>query len=104
MLVVPRDGGATLLVPELEAPRVVEQPGVFVLAPWSETDDPVAAVAALVALDPQGDRHVGPQGMLRQAGIAQHVAAQGGADQRQDHLVDRHIEVLFHSQDVFQWQ
>jgi Xaa-Pro aminopeptidase len=48
MLVVPRDGDATLLIPELEAPRVVAQPGVFTLAPWSETDDPVAAVADLV--------------------------------------------------------
>ena len=27
MLVVPRDGEATLVVPQLEAPRVVEQPG-----------------------------------------------------------------------------
>ena len=31
MLVVPRDGDATLVVPRLEAPRVVEQPGVFTL-------------------------------------------------------------------------
>ena len=29
MLVVPRDGDATLVIPRLEAPRVVEQPGVF---------------------------------------------------------------------------
>ena len=32
MLVVPRDGDATLVVPRLEAPRVVEQPDVFTLA------------------------------------------------------------------------
>lgn len=48
MLVVPRDGDATLVIPRLEAPRVVEQPGVFTLRPWNETDDPVALVADLV--------------------------------------------------------
>jgi len=47
MLVVPRDGEATLVIPRLEAPRVVEQPGVFSLRPWNETDDPVAIVASL---------------------------------------------------------
>ncbi len=47
MLVVPRDGEATLVIPRLEAPRVVEQPGVFSLRPWNETDDPVAVVAEL---------------------------------------------------------
>lgn len=45
MLVVPRDGEATLVIPRLEAPRVAEQPGVFTLLPWNETDDPVALVA-----------------------------------------------------------
>jgi Xaa-Pro aminopeptidase len=48
MLVVPRDGEATLVIPRLEAPRVVEQPGAFTLLPWNETDDPVALVASLV--------------------------------------------------------
>jgi Xaa-Pro aminopeptidase len=48
MLVVPRDGEATLVIPRLEAPRVVEQPGAFTLRPWNETDDPVAIVADLV--------------------------------------------------------
>jgi len=47
MLVVPRDGDATLVIPRLEAPRVVEQPGAFTLRPWNETDDPVAIVAEL---------------------------------------------------------
>jgi len=46
MLVVPRAGDAVLVVPELEAPRVVEQPGVFTVEPWSETDDPVARVVS----------------------------------------------------------
>ena len=47
MLVVPRDGDATLVVPRLEAPRVVEQPGVFTLRTWDETEDPTAIVAEL---------------------------------------------------------
>jgi Xaa-Pro aminopeptidase len=47
MLVVPRDGDATMVVPRLEAPRVVAQPGVFTLRPWEETEDPTAIVAAL---------------------------------------------------------
>ena len=47
MLVVPRDGEATMVIPRLEAPRVVEQPGVFSLHRWDETDDPVALVARL---------------------------------------------------------
>ena len=47
MLVAHRDGDATLVVPRLEAPRVVERPGVFTIRAWEETDDPVALVAAL---------------------------------------------------------
>jgi Xaa-Pro aminopeptidase len=47
MLVAHRDGDAVLVVPRLEAPRVVDQPGVFAIRPWAETDDPVAIVAAL---------------------------------------------------------
>ncbi|NQY58103.1 MAG: aminopeptidase P family protein [Ilumatobacteraceae bacterium] len=46
-LVVPADGDATLLVPGLEAARVVEQPGVFTLLSWAETEDPTAIVARL---------------------------------------------------------
>ena len=48
MLVLPREGDATLVVPRLEAPRVVERPDVFALLPWDETDDPIAIVADLV--------------------------------------------------------
>ena len=48
MLVVPRDGEASLVIPRLEAPRVTEQPGVFTMVPWNETDDPVAITARLV--------------------------------------------------------
>jgi Xaa-Pro aminopeptidase len=47
MFVLPREGEATLLVPRLEAPRVVERPSVFHLEPWDETDDPLARVAEL---------------------------------------------------------
>ncbi len=47
MLVAHRDGDAILVVPRLEAPRVVEQPGVFTIRAWAETDDPVAIVAGL---------------------------------------------------------
>jgi hypothetical protein len=42
MLVLPREGEATLVVPRLEAPRVAARPDVFRLHPWDETDDPVA--------------------------------------------------------------
>jgi len=48
MLVVPRDAGAVLVVPRLEAPRVQECPDVFALEPWEETDDPIERVAARV--------------------------------------------------------
>src|SRR5215213_6179205 len=47
MLVLPREGEATLVVPRLEAPRVVERPEVFGLQPWEETDDPVELVGKL---------------------------------------------------------
>ncbi len=45
MAVVPAAGEATLVVPRLEAPRVDPRPGVFVVRPWEETEDPVALVA-----------------------------------------------------------
>jgi Xaa-Pro aminopeptidase len=48
MLVVPADSGATLVVPRLEAPRVEQDPDAFSLRPWSEDEDPVALVAAMV--------------------------------------------------------
>ena len=46
MLVLPCDGEATLVVPELEAPRV-ERNGSCAVDPWSETEDPIARVATL---------------------------------------------------------
>lgn len=47
MLVVPGDGEATLVVPRMEAPRVVERPDMFGMRPWDETEDPVDIVAGL---------------------------------------------------------
>jgi Xaa-Pro aminopeptidase len=49
LLVVPRDGEATLLVPRLEAPRVEAMDSVFRLLPWNETDDPTALAHTLLA-------------------------------------------------------
>jgi len=48
MLVLPADGPATLVVPLLEAPRVREDPDLFALRPWAETEDPFDLVAGLV--------------------------------------------------------
>src|SRR5207244_8606105 len=44
---------ATLVLPRLEAPRVVEHPMLFALRPWSETEDPVAVVAELLDRAPR---------------------------------------------------
>jgi len=49
MFVLRPDGEPVLLVPRLEAPRVVPRPDLFVIETWDETDDPVARVAALAA-------------------------------------------------------
>jgi Xaa-Pro aminopeptidase len=45
MLVVCVDEPARLVVPELEAPRVVPRGDLFTIEPWSETDDPISMVA-----------------------------------------------------------
>lgn len=47
MLVLPRAGVPTLVVPELEAPRVPEL-GVVAVRAWNETTDPVAMVVELL--------------------------------------------------------
>ena len=49
MLVVRLDGGAVLVVPELEAPLVDTSEDLFELRPWSETEDPTALAADLAA-------------------------------------------------------
>ncbi len=59
MLVLPADGAATLVVPGLEVPRVVERPALFELRGWEEVEDPVGIVARLVGTAPTvavGDR------------------------------------------------
>jgi Xaa-Pro aminopeptidase len=48
MLVLPRTGEARMVVPRLEAPRVVARPGLFEIVPWEETADPIDLVAELV--------------------------------------------------------
>jgi len=48
LLVLPREGDATLLVPRLEAARVVERPGVFNLMTWQDGEDPVGIATDLV--------------------------------------------------------
>ena len=40
MLVVPVDDQATLVVPELEAPRVAHDPRLFAMRPWAEREQP----------------------------------------------------------------
>lgn len=59
MLVAPRDGDATLVVPALEAPRVVPRPEVFSVELWSETQDPIALIASLAG--PAATAAVGDQ-------------------------------------------
>ena len=48
MLVIPQNGEVVMVVPRLEVPRVVSQPGVFSIIAWGETEDPVAIVAKLL--------------------------------------------------------
>src|SRR4029079_6030031 len=53
MWFVPVEADAFLVVPRLEAPRVVERPDAFEVLPWDKTDDPIAIVAELVqGIDP----------------------------------------------------
>ena len=59
MLVLTMDRQPVLLVPELEAPRVVERQDVFAIRAWSETEDPVGIAAGL--LDGAGSVVVGDQ-------------------------------------------
>jgi Xaa-Pro aminopeptidase len=47
MLVVPAERQATLVVPELEAPRVQARPEIFDLSSYGETDEPLQLVSNL---------------------------------------------------------
>lgn len=82
MLVLPRDGDATLVVPRLEAPRVVERPEVFALQPWDETDDPIALVASLAGRSAKrvaiGDRTWARFLVLLQAALPDAQFVRGG--------------------------
>ena len=49
LLVIPRVGQVSLIIPRLEAPRVHEYPSVFTLVPWNETEDPVLIAHRLLA-------------------------------------------------------
>ncbi len=77
-LVVQRTGDARLVIPQLEAPRVVEQPGVFELVPWSETDDPVALVAELTG----GSRRVAVGDQMWSRFLVELLPLLPGADYR----------------------
>jgi len=48
MLVLPLEGEAILVVPELEAPRVEPAPDLFSLRPWKETENPVEIVTGVI--------------------------------------------------------
>ena len=48
MLVLRAEGDPVMVVPALEAPRVAQADDLFTMAPWSDTDDPIALVGALV--------------------------------------------------------
>jgi Xaa-Pro aminopeptidase len=59
MLVVPAADsgmGATLVVPELEAPRVAPLPEVFSVRPWAEAADAVSIVASVLAASLKGTK------------------------------------------------
>jgi Xaa-Pro aminopeptidase len=55
MLVVPSDGHATLVVPHLEAPRVVERTDVFDLVTWRDGEDPIGLVVDRLPGGPGGE-------------------------------------------------
>ncbi len=48
MLVISAADLPVLVVPALEAPRVVARPGVFRVHPWNETEDPLAMVEEML--------------------------------------------------------
>lgn len=48
MFVLPAEGEGTIVVPELEAPRVEIRAAQFAVRGWGETEDPIAIVDALL--------------------------------------------------------
>ena len=82
MLVVPRDGAATLVVPRMEAARVVERPEVFAMRPWDETEDPteiVAGLAGSAAVAAVGD-HMWSRFLVDLMGAMPHASWRRGSD------------------------
>ena len=71
MFVLPQAGDPVLLVPRLEAPRVDEQPHLFAVETWDETDDPVARVAAMTG--PVARAAIGDQTWARFVLALQHA-------------------------------
>ena len=65
LLVVPRDADATLVVPRLEAPRVVEQPGVFGLRAWDETEGRLRVFGRIDDVIVSGGENVWPVAVER---------------------------------------
>jgi Xaa-Pro aminopeptidase len=49
MFVLPADGVGTIVIPELEAPRVEAQDAPFAVQGWGETEDPIVIVDGLLA-------------------------------------------------------
>ncbi|MBX3315178.1 MAG: aminopeptidase P family protein [Actinobacteria bacterium] len=80
MLVLPVDGEATLVVPRLEAPRVVPRDGVFTIRPFEEADDPIEIVAGLAG--PVGTVAIGDRTWARFVVDLQHRMAAGTAWRR----------------------
>jgi len=54
LLVLPREGDASLVVPGLEAPRVPGAGDLFDLRPWSDAEDPIDLVVDLVGSSAPG--------------------------------------------------
>ncbi len=48
MLVLRAEGEPVMVVPALEVPRVAQADDLFTMVPWSDTDDPIALVDAVV--------------------------------------------------------
>jgi Xaa-Pro aminopeptidase len=78
ILVLPADAETTLVVPALEAPRVVAEPALFGLRAWRDTEDPVAMVAELVG----GRRHLAVSERMWARALLALQARMPGADWR----------------------
>tara|TARA_B100000029_G_scaffold501889_1_gene576206 strand:+ start:75 stop:1178 length:1104 start_codon:yes stop_codon:yes gene_type:complete len=48
MLVIQTEGIPVLVIPKLEAPRVIPKPGLFEIHPWTEVEDPISVIVGLL--------------------------------------------------------